>query len=384
MTRRRIASPKWLARLPPSIVFFDVETTGFYESDRIVTFAGIALKTATLATDEVEVEYSYLIFNPDKKSHPKAAEVHGYADRRLKHQEPFSVYAGEVSSFLSSHDLLVAHNASFDVGFVNREMVLAGLHPISRPVYCTKQEYQARGFGDSASLDSICKKINLARAGELHGALEDAWLAMRVYLWLNDCPLEVEFPAAMPRQPTNLIEERQSLERTARRSPQKEIRLPEPIKRDHQPAPPPKRKSVPTKPLSPHIEIGRQEPAKPAEEIRVSQPATPISPVVPPLIARAPQASPKSEHGIKPPPSHNYPVPLEEKFGAVISLVMLPPFFLFMFVLPALFVAGIPIYLILTFVFDLTLLPWTMIPFGLVTAGMWILIGRKLDRQSKQ
>ena len=63
------------------------------------------------------------------------------------------------------------------VGFVNREMALAGLQPISRSVYCTKQGYQARDFGDSASLNSVCKKINLARAGALHGALEDAWLA---------------------------------------------------------------------------------------------------------------------------------------------------------------------------------------------------------------
>jgi hypothetical protein len=42
-----IGSLKWLARLPPSIGFFDVETTGFYESDRIVTFAGIGLNPTT-------------------------------------------------------------------------------------------------------------------------------------------------------------------------------------------------------------------------------------------------------------------------------------------------------------------------------------------------
>jgi DNA polymerase-3 subunit epsilon len=308
MTRTRIASPEWLARLPPSIGFFDVETTGFYESDRIVSFACIGLKTAALATGAFELEYSYLIFNPGKRSHPRAEEVHGYSDRLLRLQQPFSECANEVSSFLSSHDLLVAHNAAFDVGFVNREMALAGLRPISRPVYCTKQGYQACGFGDSASLDSVCKKINLARAGEIHGALEDAWLAMRVYLWLKDCPLEVEFPDALPRQPTNLLEE--ALERSTRRTSQKEIRVPEPIKRPRLPAQPPKKKPVPTEPISPHIEIRRLEPAKPTEEIRVPQTATPARSVGPPLteIRRQIPAKPAEEILVSQPATPTSPV----------------------------------------------------------------------------
>jgi DNA polymerase-3 subunit epsilon len=295
MTRTRIASPPWLARLPTSIAFFDVETTGFYESDRIVTFAGIGLNTARLATDEVEFDYMYLIFNPGKESHPRAEEVHGYAGDLLRWQQPFSEFADEVSNFLSSYDLLVAHNAAFDARFVDREMVLVGLQPISRPVYCTKQAYQARSFRDSASLDAICRKMNLSRASEVHGALEDAWLAMRVYLWLNDCPIEVEFPDTMPRQPTNLLEEGPSFERTARRVPRREIRFHEPIERTRPPAQPPKRKFVPTEPISPDIGIRREGPAKPAEEISISQPATQTSPVVPPLDARAPQ--PKGKAG---------------------------------------------------------------------------------------
>jgi DNA polymerase III subunit epsilon len=271
MTQR----PRWLSRLPRSIGFFDVETTGLYDSDRVVTFAGIGLKPASLATDEVELETSYLIFNPDKNSHPRAQELHGYADSLLRLQQPFSECADEVSTFLSSHHLLVAHNAAFDVRFVNREMAKAGLEPISRPTYCTKEGYQARGFGDSASLDSVCQRINLARAGELHGALEDAWLAMRVYLWLHNCPLELEFPADMPRQPTNL---QRAPRRAPPRSQRPPARPPEEI-RVPQPAPP-------TRPVVRQSEIRRRPPARPPEEIRVPQPAPPTSPVVPQIAAR--------------------------------------------------------------------------------------------------
>jgi hypothetical protein len=44
--------------------------------------------------------------------------------------------------------------------------------------------YRALELGGSASLSAVCRHIKLARAGDLHGAIEDAWLAMQIYLWL--------------------------------------------------------------------------------------------------------------------------------------------------------------------------------------------------------
>jgi DNA polymerase-3 subunit epsilon len=201
-----ITAPAWLPGLPRTILFLDVETTGLTSSDRIVSFAGIGLKTAPLASGSFELGYSHLIFDPGRKSHPEAERVHGYSDWVLRFQNPFSLYADELSRFMSSHDLLVAHNASFDVGFVNRELNLAGLPPLSRPIYCTMEGFRALGIGGSASLNAVCSRINLTRATNLHGALEDAWLAMQVYLWLHKCPLRAELPAAVPLIPTNFHE----------------------------------------------------------------------------------------------------------------------------------------------------------------------------------
>jgi hypothetical protein len=215
------------------------------------------------------------------------------------------------------------------------------------------ERYRALGLEGSSSLDAVCDKINLSRAGNLHGALEDAWLAMRVYLWLHDCPLNFDFPRSMPTEPINLRAVPRLPTRTQRRRMQEEIRLPEPISRST--ARSQKRKSAPTQPISPQIEV-RLEPAnKLIKEIPVFQSAPPAIPALPSVVARGPQPLPASRQTITPPPSHNHPVPLGEKLEALFMLVFLVPFLMFMFVLPALFVAGIPAFVILTFVFDLTL-----------------------------
>ena len=63
-------------------------------------------------------------------------------------------------------------------------MRLSGLPALTRPIYCTMKGYRALDLGGSAALSAVCRRIKLARAGDLHDAVEDAWLAMQIYLWL--------------------------------------------------------------------------------------------------------------------------------------------------------------------------------------------------------
>jgi DNA polymerase-3 subunit epsilon len=121
----------------------------------------------------------------------------------LRLQDPFAVHAADVWRFLTSYELLVAHNAAFDLRFINREMRLSGLPALTGPVYCTMKGYRALELGGSASLSAVCRHIKLARAGDLHGAIEDAWLAMQIYLWLHGCPLQRQLRASIPRTPSN-------------------------------------------------------------------------------------------------------------------------------------------------------------------------------------
>ena len=86
-------------------------------------------------------------------------------------------------------------NAAFDLSFINREMRLSGLPALTRPVYCTMKGYRALELGGSASLSAVCRHIKLARAGDLHDAIEDAWLAMQIYFGCTAARFSVDCAA---------------------------------------------------------------------------------------------------------------------------------------------------------------------------------------------
>jgi len=194
----------WWDHLPASVAFCDVETTGLGNDDRIVSFGAIGMISRDLAKGRADLEYLYLVFDPARANRRAAEQIHGFSDSALRLQDPFAVHAGDIRRFLTSYELFVAHNAAFDLRFINREMRLSGLPALSRPIYCTMKGYRALDLGGSAALSAICRHIKLARSGDLHDALEDAWLAMQIYLWLHGCPLPRRFRGSLPRSPSNL------------------------------------------------------------------------------------------------------------------------------------------------------------------------------------
>ena len=194
----------WLDHLPASVAFCDVETTGLGNHDRIVSFGGIGMISRGLAKGRPNLEYLYLVFDPGRANRRAAEQIHGFSDSALRLQDPFAVHAADVWRFLTSYELLVAHNAAFDLRFINRELSLSGLPALTGPVYCTMKGYRALGLRGSASLSAVCRRIKLARAGDRHGGIEDAWLAMQIYLWLHGCPLQRRLRGSLPRSPSNL------------------------------------------------------------------------------------------------------------------------------------------------------------------------------------
>jgi hypothetical protein len=58
-------------------------------------------------------------------------------------------------------------------------------------------------FRRQRPLSAVCRHIKLARAGDRHGTIEDAWLAMQIYLWLHGCPLQGRVRGSLPRLDRN-------------------------------------------------------------------------------------------------------------------------------------------------------------------------------------
>ena len=71
--------------LSRQLAVIDVETTGLYSSDSIVTLGQISVDPHALRNSRFDVQTLHLIFDLGKKSHKRATEVHGWHDWTLRH-----------------------------------------------------------------------------------------------------------------------------------------------------------------------------------------------------------------------------------------------------------------------------------------------------------
>lgn len=191
--------------LPKSIAFFDVETTGLSKADRVVSLGAFRMQTDRIRDSYVELEYVYLLFNPERQSHFAARKVHGFDDETLSRQQSFASSAKLIHRMLQESEMIVAHNAAFDLRFLKHEFQIAGLETPEIPVFCTMQAWKQSGAAGSASLDVVCDQLHLKRNSDLHSALEDAALAMCVFMQMHGIGLDLNM-SLLDHRPSNLVE----------------------------------------------------------------------------------------------------------------------------------------------------------------------------------
>jgi DNA polymerase-3 subunit epsilon len=164
-------------------IVFDTETTGLNPmgGDRIVEIGCIEIY------HRVETgRHFHAYFNPERDMPFEAQEVHGLTNLFLSDKPRFSEKAHELLEFIGDSPL-VAHNASFDFGFLNLELERCGLSPVctSRMVD-TLQLARIRHPGAKHSLDALCMRFGIDRSQRVkHGALLDAQLLAQVYVELT-------------------------------------------------------------------------------------------------------------------------------------------------------------------------------------------------------
>lgn len=164
-------------------IIFDTETTGFRPEDgeRVVEIGAVEMINRTL-TGKTFHEY----LNPEgQKVNPGALEVHGLTDEFLAKQKTFSQVAKEFAAFIDGANL-VAHNAKFDVNFMNHEFARLDMPPIDNDlVIDTLQIARKKHPMAQNSLDRLCDRYKIDNSARTkHGALLDSELLAEVYIEL--------------------------------------------------------------------------------------------------------------------------------------------------------------------------------------------------------
>ena len=161
-------------------IIFDTETTGLDNRlDRVIEIGGIELFNHFPTGRTI-----HIYMNPgERKVHPDALAVHGITDEFLKDKQPFAAVAEEILAFFGDGKW-VAHNATFDMGFINAELARLELPPIL-PERVTDTLAMARRkhpMGPN-SLDALCRRYGIDNSHRTkHGALLDSELLAEVYI----------------------------------------------------------------------------------------------------------------------------------------------------------------------------------------------------------
>ena len=165
------------------LIVLDTETTGLKpeEGHRLIEVAAVEMVDRRLTG---EAFHRYV--NPQRAIDQDALRVHGLSAGRLQNEPVFAEIAAEFLAFIGN-DPLVIHNASFDLGFLNNELALAGM-PVrldseNREIIDTLTMARQRHPGARNSLDALLARYHIdGEARTLHGARIDAELLARVYL----------------------------------------------------------------------------------------------------------------------------------------------------------------------------------------------------------
>ncbi|HEY5413037.1 MAG TPA: DNA polymerase III subunit epsilon [Caulobacteraceae bacterium] len=164
-------------------IVLDTETTGldFRTGHRLIEVACLEL------VDFIPTGRSFHHYvDPGRDIDAEAQAVHGISLEFLKGKPQFAHIGEEFLDFVADAPL-IAHNASFDRGFVNFELEQAGHRTLPDQQWIdTLRMAQKRFPGMYNSLDALCKRFRISLAErEKHGALIDCRLLAAVYLELS-------------------------------------------------------------------------------------------------------------------------------------------------------------------------------------------------------
>lgn len=192
------------------LVFFDTETTGKAHKHCGVVEAGFIKQ---IGGKTVDILHLYFQHNPADKWEDEAQKVHGLSREFLKDKPLFEEKAQDIINFITGCDM-VAHNAQFDVDFLNKEFARAKFDNLFKyvgKVHDTLKMAKAARPGKKNSLDALTDeyKIDRTKRADFHGALIDTELLIEVYYKLQEITNGriIDYETDIPREPIRYLED---------------------------------------------------------------------------------------------------------------------------------------------------------------------------------
>jgi DNA polymerase-3 subunit epsilon len=159
-------------------IVLDTETTGLdpKKGHRIIEIAAIALEGR-----KVSKRHFHYYLDPEREVDEEAARVHGFTWDMLRGRAKFADIAASFLEFVEGAELM-AHNAAFDMSFINNELRLLGLPVLQNAVVDTLKMAREMHPGKKNGLDALCSRYEIDNTHRsLHGALLDTELLAEVY-----------------------------------------------------------------------------------------------------------------------------------------------------------------------------------------------------------
>lgn len=172
-----------MSLLPP-ITVFDVETTGLdpTKGHRIIEIAGLRIQDGMV--DETKTFVS--LVNPERDIPWEAKQVNKISDDDVRSAPGIEEVLPKFLEFAKG-TILVAHNATFDMGFLRYEKEMCWGYIDLPECLCTmrlSRTLYAREFGHS--LDAVARRLNLTLPQARHRALPDVILTAHAFLRMID------------------------------------------------------------------------------------------------------------------------------------------------------------------------------------------------------
>ena len=163
-------------------IVLDTETTGIdhRKGHRLIEIGCIEIEDL-LPTGRT----FHRFIDPEREIEPDAIRIHGITNDMVRGKPKFAAIIDEMLEFIGDRKI-IAHNASFDRGFINMELERQSrMAPPTEQWIDTLEMARLKFPGAANSLDALCRRFNISLAErDLHGALIDARLLASVYLEL--------------------------------------------------------------------------------------------------------------------------------------------------------------------------------------------------------